>query len=94
MSDETEPVTESPLLTPRPSSGGLDRPDVVLRKGRFTLLNGHLTPQQSMIEDLLFLDDALTAVGRKQLTIETGRWNRLVDSIARVMDPGPTPENA
>ncbi len=32
-----------------------------MRKGRLTLVNGHLTPQQSMIEDLLFLDDALTA---------------------------------
>ena len=37
---------------------------------------------------------SLTVVGRKQFTIETGRWNRLVESIARVMDPGPTPENA
>ena len=37
---------------------------------------------------------SLTVVGRKQLTIETGRWNRLVESIARVMEPGPTPENA
>jgi transcriptional regulator len=37
---------------------------------------------------------SLTALGRKQLTIETGRWNRLVESIARVMDPGPAPENA
>jgi len=37
---------------------------------------------------------SLTALGRKQLTIEASRWNRLVDSIARVMDPGPTPENA
>lgn len=36
----------------------------------------------------------LTASGRKQLTIETGRWNRLVESIARVMGPEPTPENA
>ena len=36
----------------------------------------------------------LTAAGRKQLTVEAGRWNRLVDSIARVMEPGPTPENA
>ena len=36
----------------------------------------------------------LTATGRKQLTVEAGRWNRLVDSIARVMDPGPTPEKA
>jgi transcriptional regulator len=35
----------------------------------------------------------LTALGRKHLTIETTRWNRLVESIARVMDPGPTPEN-
>jgi PadR family transcriptional regulator, regulatory protein PadR len=37
---------------------------------------------------------SLTAVGRKQLTVETGRWNRLVESIARVLDPGPTPEGA
>ena len=36
----------------------------------------------------------LTTAGRKQLTVEAGRWNRLVDSIARVMEPGPTPENA
>ena len=36
----------------------------------------------------------LTATGRKQLTIETGRWNRLVESIARVLGPDPTPENA
>ncbi len=36
----------------------------------------------------------LTALGRRSLTIETGRWNRLVESIARVMDPGPTPESA
>lgn len=37
---------------------------------------------------------SLTAVGRKQLTVETGRWNRLVESIARVLAPGPTPEEA
>ena len=36
----------------------------------------------------------LTAAGRKQLSVEAGRWNRLVDSIARVMDPGATPEKA
>ena len=38
----------------------------------------------------------LTATGRKQLVIEASRWNRLVESIARVMepDPPPTPENA
>jgi PadR family transcriptional regulator PadR len=37
---------------------------------------------------------SLTATGRKQFTVETGRWNRLVESIARVMEPGPTPEKA
>ena len=36
----------------------------------------------------------MTAAGRRQFTIETGRWNRLVESIARVMEPGPTPERA
>lgn len=30
----------------------------------------------------------LTAAGRKQFAIETSRWNRLVESIARVMEPG------
>lgn len=37
---------------------------------------------------------SLTATGRTQFAVETGRWNRLVASIARVMEPGPTPENA
>jgi transcriptional regulator len=37
---------------------------------------------------------SLTATGRQQLSVEAGRWNRLVESIARVMDPGTTPENA
>jgi PadR family transcriptional regulator, regulatory protein PadR len=37
---------------------------------------------------------SLSATGREQLTVETGRWNRLVESIARVLEPGPTPENA
>lgn len=34
---------------------------------------------------------SLTPVGRRQFAIETSRWNRLVDSIALVMAPGPTP---
>uniref|UniRef100_UPI001BC881A5 hypothetical protein n=1 Tax=Acinetobacter baumannii TaxID=470 RepID=UPI001BC881A5 len=54
-------TSESPLLTPRRQAGGLDREDVVVRKGQFTLLNGHLTPQQSMIEDLLYIRRVLDA---------------------------------
>jgi len=30
---------------------------------------------------------SLTAAGRKQFVSETGRWKRLVDSIARVLGP-------
>jgi transcriptional regulator len=30
---------------------------------------------------------SLTAVGRRQFAVETGRWNRLVESIGRVMRP-------
>src|ERR1043166_333194 len=37
---------------------------------------------------------SLTAVGRKQFAVETRRWNQLVESIARVLEPGPTPESA
>ena len=37
---------------------------------------------------------SLTAAGRRQIVVETGRWNDLVESIARVMDPGTTPESA
>jgi hypothetical protein len=62
MGTEIVGAAESPLLNPRASSGGLGRDDIVVRKGQFTLVNGHLTPQQSMLEDLAFvkqvLDDA------------------------------------
>lgn len=37
---------------------------------------------------------SLTAPGRKQLTVEMSRWNRLVQSIARVLEPGALPETA
>jgi hypothetical protein len=58
-----DPITASmPILSETPelvllSNGARDnrfsRDDVVLRKGEFTLLNGHLTPRESMITDLL-----------------------------------------
>ncbi|HYI00073.1 PadR family transcriptional regulator [Hyalangium sp.] len=37
---------------------------------------------------------SLTAAGRRQFAVERGRWNRLVESIARVMEPNSTPEKA
>jgi transcriptional regulator len=32
---------------------------------------------------------SLTTAGRKQFAAETGRWNRLVESIGRVLAPDP-----
>ena len=37
---------------------------------------------------------SLTAAGRKELSAEATRWNRLVESIARVMGPSADPSEA
>jgi hypothetical protein len=39
------------------------RPDVIVRKGLLTLINTSLTPHKAMVEDLLFIRDALIAGG-------------------------------
>lgn len=86
MGTEIVGAAESPLLTPRPSSGGLDRDDVVMRKGQFTLLNGHLTPQQSMLEDLVALKRALDDASIPHLLVR-GNEDRpviAIDSTDRV----------
>ena len=36
----------------------------------------------------------LTASGHKQLVVETTRWNRVVDSMTRVLAPNPSKEGA
>ena len=55
MTDNILPVVVPSLA----SAGVIRRPDVVLRKGLFTLINGDLTPRESMINDLLFLREVL-----------------------------------
>ena len=37
---------------------------------------------------------SLTAPGKRQLTAERGRWNRLVESISKVMGADASPEDA
>jgi transcriptional regulator len=37
---------------------------------------------------------SLTAAGRRRFAVETTRWNRLVQSIAQVLQPDPMPEKA
>lgn len=46
-------VPELVLLSNGTRANRFSRDDVVLRKGEFTLINGHLTPRESMITDLL-----------------------------------------
>ena len=52
-----------------PTAISLDRDDIVVRKGQFTLVNTRLTPQQSMVEDLLAVRDALDAAGIEYLLV-------------------------
>lgn len=64
-----DPITASmPIISDAPElvlvSNGtranrFSRDDVVLRKGEYTLLNGHLTPRESMITDLLSIRHVL-----------------------------------
>jgi hypothetical protein len=66
--------------TAQPRSLGRD--DVVMRKGQFTLLNGNLTPQQSMIEDILAIREVLDAANIGYLLVR-GEHERPVLAIDR-----------
>jgi transcriptional regulator len=78
---------------------------VIQQRSGDTLLvdHGSLYPALQRLEDKGWIKGAwgtsennrrarfysLTAAGRKQFATETGRWNRLVESISRVMQPDP-----
>ena len=57
MTDNLTPVPTAPATAP----GVIRRSDVVVRKGLLTLLNGDLTPTESMVDDLLAIANALDA---------------------------------
>ncbi|MFZ4896647.1 stealth family protein [Plantibacter sp. Mn2098] len=57
------------LVTQGSRTNRFDRPDVVQRKGVYTLINGHLTPQASMTEDLLAVAAAFDAADIEYLLI-------------------------
>jgi transcriptional regulator len=78
---------------------------VIQQRSGETLLidHGSLYPALQRLEDRGWIKGAwgtsannrrarfysITAAGRKQFLSETGRWNRLVESIARVLAPDP-----
>jgi hypothetical protein len=87
-----EPITASmPIISDAPElvllSSGIranrfSRDDVVLRKGEYTLINGHLTPRESMITDLLSLRGVLERHGIPYLLVR-GSSDNLVLAVDR-----------
>jgi hypothetical protein len=75
-------VTNHLVLVNSRSAISLDRDDIVVRKGQFTLVNTRLTPQQSMVEDLLAIRDVLDAAGIEYLLVR-GADGRPVIAIDR-----------
>ena len=47
----------------------LARADVIMRKGRFTLVNDLLSPRDATIADLVAIHDALDAAGLEHLLV-------------------------
>lgn len=89
VADAAEPV----LVATGDRFDRFDRSDIVLRKGRYALTNGHMTPRESMIEDLLALAAALDDAeipcllvrddsGRPILAVDRARRKDLAAALA------------
>ena len=70
------------LVTPDARTRRFDRDDVVVRKGEIALINGHFTPQESMIKDLLAVRGALERAGIEFLLVR-GDGGRPVIAVDR-----------
>ena len=70
------------LVAPSERTRRFDREDLVVRKGEIALINGHFTPHESMVKDLLAVHDALTAAGIEFLLVR-GDHNRPVIAVDR-----------
>ncbi|MDQ0573943.1 stealth family protein [Agromyces albus] len=78
LSDASELV----LVASAPRLSRFDRDDLVIRKGQYALRNGHMTPHESMVEDLRAVGDALDAAGIPFLLVR-GNDDRLVIAVDR-----------
>ncbi|WP_104081930.1 stealth family protein [Cryobacterium sp. Y11] len=78
LSNEPELV----LITPDVRTRRFNRDDVVVRKGEIALINGHYTPRESMVKDLVAVHDALTNAGIDFLLVR-GDHNRPVIAVDR-----------
>lgn len=78
LGSESEPV----LIATDSRNRRFDRDDVVVRKGEIALINGHHTPYESMVKDLLAMREALLAAGIEFLLVR-GDGNRMVLAVDR-----------
>lgn len=96
VANEVEPV----LVATGDRFARFDRPDVVVRKGRYALTNGHMTPRESMVEDLLALGAALDSAdipcllvrddaGRPILAVDRKRRKELAAALATAFADEP-----
>ena len=80
LSFSSEP--ELVLITPDARTRRFDRDDLVVRKGEIALINGHYTPHESMVKDLVAVYDALNNAGIDFLLVR-GDHNRPVIAVDR-----------
>lgn len=78
-------VPELVLVSPDATHARFDRDDIVVRKGQYALRNGHVTPQESMVEDLCAVASALDDAGVDYLLVrrDGGRPVIAVDRAER-----------
>jgi hypothetical protein len=78
-------VPELVLVSPDATHARFDRDDIVVRKGQYALRNGHVTPQESMVEDLCTVASALDGAGVDYLLVrrDGGRPVIAVDRAER-----------
>ncbi len=93
-------VPELVLVEPDAEHARFDRDDLVVRRGQFALRNGHATPHESMVEDLLAVASALDAArvdyllvrrdgGRPVIAVDRRDRKRVVRSFARAFANEP-----
>ncbi len=75
-------AVELVLVASAPRTARFDRDDLVIRKGHYALRNGHMTPRESMLEDLRAVGDALDEAGIGYLLVR-GNDDRLVIAVDR-----------
>ncbi|MFC4828652.1 stealth family protein [Agromyces aurantiacus] len=93
-------VPELVLVSPHTPHARFDRDDLVVRKGQYALANGHATPQESMVEDLLAVASALDDAGvdyllvrrdggRPVIAVDRTDRKRVVRTLARAFATEP-----